>query len=303
MAYLTARNHGLDELAEEILQSVGLNEEDIEGLPPVASTPLLPPPVVTSTAQLNWPSLSKGENFFEQAMANGGLMDPSGAAAYVNGVESGPALDEWEAGDAAPEDDEAADAEGWDLDEAVGDVEDGEAGLVEEGEGGASTGIAETELWTRNSPFAADHVAAGSFESAMQVSIQCLVCRFSLLTLQTQLLHRQSGVVQFDPLKPMFMSIYRSAHAYLSITASVPPIQLHIRRNPDEVSPGRVLPVVHRSIKTLRAQEFNDGCRFLAGNKLTDAASTFKQLLHSLLLTVPLSSEEHAEVSTLFLVC
>ena len=167
------------ELAEEILQSVGLNEEDIEGLPPVASTPLLPPPIVTPTGQLNWPSLSKGENFFEQAMANGGLMDPSGAAAYVNGVDSAPALDEWEAGDAAPEDDEAADAEGWDLDEAVGDADDGEVGLVEEGEGGAaSTGIAETELWTRNSPFAADHVAAGSFESAMQVSIECLLFEY-----------------------------------------------------------------------------------------------------------------------------
>jgi len=282
LAYLTARNHGLDELAEEILQSVGLNEEDIEGLPPIASTPLLPPPVVTPTGQLNWPSLSKGENFFEQAMANGGLMDPSGAAAYVNGVDSAPTLDEWEAGDAAPEDDEAADAEGWDLDEAVGDADDGEIGAVEEGEGGAvSTGIAETELWTRNSPFAADHVAAGSFESAIQ------------------LLHRQSGVVQFEPLKPIFMSIYRSARAYLSMAASVPPIKLHIRRNPDETSPGRVLPVVYRSIKALRAQEFNDGCRFLAGNKLTDAASSFKQLLHSLLLTVPLSSEEHSELQEL----
>jgi coatomer protein complex subunit alpha (xenin) len=185
LAYLTARNHGLDDLAEEILQSVGLNEEDIEGLPPIAPAPLLPPPVVTSTAQLNWPSLSKGENFFEQAMANGGLMDPSASTTYVNGVESTPALDEWEAGDAAPEDDEAADAEGWDLDEGVGEGNEDQVDVVEDSEGvaGASTGIAETELWTRNSPFAADHAAAGSFESAMQVSGPSLRCNWFFLTL------------------------------------------------------------------------------------------------------------------------
>ncbi|KAG9123809.1 hypothetical protein FRC07_013904 [Ceratobasidium sp. 392] len=281
LAYLTARSHGLDDLAEEILQSVGLSEDDIEGLPPVPSTPILPPPIVTSTTQLNWPSLSKGENFFEKAMANGGLLDPSASATtYVNGVETTPALDEWEAGDAAVEDEEAADAEGWDLDEGVGEAGEGEADTTEDGEG-ATTGIPETELWTRNSPFAADHVAAGSFESAMQ------------------LLHRQSGVVQFEPLKPIFLSIYRSARAYLSLTASVPPLELHLRRNPDETSPGRVLPVVYRGVKTLRAQEFNDGCRLLSANKLADAATTFRQLIHALLLTVPLSSEEQSELQEL----
>jgi coatomer subunit alpha len=34
---------------------------------------------------------------------------------------------------------------------------------------GATPGVCETELWVRNSPFTADHVAAGSFETAMQV--------------------------------------------------------------------------------------------------------------------------------------
>jgi hypothetical protein len=92
------------------------------------------------------------------------------------------------------------------------------------------------------------------------------------------------------------MSIYRSARAYLSMTASVPPLRLHIRRNPDETSPGKVLPVVYRSVKALRAQEFNDGCRFLAANKLSEAATAFRQLLHALLLTVPTTPEDYTEV-------
>src|SRR4051812_6379012 len=92
------------------------------------------------------------------------------------------------------------------------------------------------------------------------------------------------------------MSIYRSARAYLSMTASVPPLQLHIRRTPDETSPAKFLPVVYRSVKALRAQEFNDGCKFLSGNKLAEAANAFRQLLHALLLTVPTSPDDYKEV-------
>ena len=55
----------------------------------------------------------------------------------------------------------------------------------------ASHGVAETDLWVRNSPFAADHVAAGAFESAMQ------------------LLNSQCGIVNFAPLKPLFLDVYR----------------------------------------------------------------------------------------------
>ena len=37
-----------------------------------------------------------------------------------------------------------------------------------------------------------------------------------------QLLNRQQGVVNFAPLKPLFLSVYRSAHTYLSPSASLP---------------------------------------------------------------------------------
>ncbi|ELU41535.1 coatomer subunit alpha [Rhizoctonia solani AG-1 IA] len=278
LAYLTARNHGLEELAQEILESAGISEEDIDGLPPIASEPLGPPPVITPTTGLVWPVFSK-ENFFEKAMANGGLTDPSSSTAYVNGVDSAPALDEWEAGETAQEE-EVADGEGWDLDEGVG-VDEAEQVEDSTDTPAATAGVSETELWTRNSPFAADHVAAGSFETAMQ------------------LLQRQSGVVKFEPLKPTFMSIYRSARAYLSMTASVPPLRLHIRRNPDETSPAKFLPVVYRSVKALRAQEFNDGCKFLSANKLSEAANVFRQLIHALLLTVPTSPDDYKELREL----
>lgn len=129
--------------------------------------------MVTSTAGLNWPSLSGGESFFDRALANG---IEGGAEAYTNGDSTGvaanAALDDW----AKEEAQEEIDPEegGWDLDAGGDDAPAAEGEKEEEVPevelgAGAAPGVPETELWTRNSPFAADHVAAGSFESAMQV--------------------------------------------------------------------------------------------------------------------------------------
>lgn len=93
-------------------------------------------------------------------------------------------------------------------------------------------------------------------------------------------------------LKPLFLSIYRSSHTYLTPVASLPPLQLHIRRNPAEGSLGRALPVVVRSLGSLRI-ELSEGFRLLAQNKLAEAQAVFRAVLRALLL-VPLSSDEEA---------
>ena len=181
LAYLTAKTNGLSDLAAEILEEAGLTEADVDDVPNFGQSSLKPPVPVTPLGELNWPSISKGESFFDRALANGHLDgDLDTGAAYVNGVGAGAsaALDEWardeEIGDEANVDPEEG---GWDLDADAGaekdDVEDEEREEeVELDSGaGASAGVKETELWVRNSPFPADHVAAGSFETAMQVSV------------------------------------------------------------------------------------------------------------------------------------
>ena len=66
---------------------------------------------------------------------------------------------------------------GWELDAAGGETEDQEEefeDVIDEEDtprAGATTGASQNDLWVRNSPFAADHVVAGSFETAMQVGI------------------------------------------------------------------------------------------------------------------------------------
>ena len=175
LAYLTAKSNGLDDVALEILETAGLSEADVDDVPSFTST-LKPPPVITATTDVNWPSISAGESFFDRALANGGL-ENGGEVPYVNGhdasgVGASSALDAW----AKEEEDEGleADEDGWDLDAGGEDAQaeaEEEAGIAEDDDlgAGANAGVSEVELWARNSPFAGDQIAAGSFETAMQV--------------------------------------------------------------------------------------------------------------------------------------
>jgi coatomer subunit alpha len=177
LAYLTAKTNGLNDIAMEILEAAGLTETDVDDVQTFSASTLKPPPIVTPTTSINWPSVSAGENFFDKALANGTLEDDE--VPYVNGIDTtgaaaSSALDAWAKEEEVQEDADDADEGGWELD---ADADDGEEELeevevpVEEELGaGATPGVNETELWVRNSPFAVDHVAAGSFDSAMQVN-------------------------------------------------------------------------------------------------------------------------------------
>ncbi|KAJ7640895.1 coatomer subunit alpha-2 [Mycena polygramma] len=283
LAYLTAKTNGLDELAQEILESAGLTEADVDDVPSFGVSTLKPPPVVTATTELNWPAVSTGQNFFDRALANGSL-EAGVEPAYVNGdaaAGASSALDAW-AKDEEVHDDVDPEEGGWELDADAGEYQGAEpvddvevAGEEVEDLPGSTPGVSEIEHWVRNSPLATDHVAAGSFETAMQ------------------LLNRQLGIVNFVDLKPLFLSIYRSSHTYLTPVASLPPLQLHIRRNPTETSLARALPVVVRSLASIRV-ELSEGFRFVSANKLAEAQTVFRSVLRALLL-VPLSSDDEAK--------
>lgn len=112
------------------------------------------------------------------------------------------------------------------------------------------------------------------------------------LSFNQQLLSRQQGISNFAPLKPLFLAVYRSAHAYLSPNASLPPLQLHLRRNIEESSPSRLLPVAVKTLQSIKP-ELQEGYRAVSGNRLSDAKAAFKSVLLSLLL-VPITSDAEA---------
>lgn len=177
MAYLTARTNGFDDLAAEILEAAGLTEADVDDVPTFAASTLRPPPVITPTSDLLWPSISIGESFFDRALANGQLeagVEPPLTNGDAAGAHS--ALDAW-AKEEQVQDDIDPEEGGWELDADAGEfhsVAEGDdsaaAGDAEEDLGaGATPGPSETDIWVRNSPLAVDHVAAGSFQTATQV--------------------------------------------------------------------------------------------------------------------------------------
>lgn len=157
-----------------------MTEDDLPPPPQNAGhSSLAPPPIVFNQSSSNWPIKNLGESFFDRALANGGMDasgEPSASASAADGT--GEQLDAWAVDEPIGEEDGAEDGEdeGWDLDAEVVAVPEEEAAedelAVEEGgdlSEGVTQGISENDMWVRNSPLAADHAAAGAFESAMQV--------------------------------------------------------------------------------------------------------------------------------------
>ncbi|KAK4498415.1 hypothetical protein PRZ48_011073 [Zasmidium cellare] len=273
LAYLTAKSHGLDEECQAILEASGLTEEEIT-LPTVGK-PVSPPKAVAPTFKANWPVKSSGASSFEKALMADG---DETAVADTNGFAEEDLLGEEEAAPGTGAIDEAEDddaAAGWDMgDDAVPEVEDDFVN-VESAEAGA--GGSEADLWARNSPLAADHAAAGSFDSAMN------------------LLNRQVGAVNFKPLEARFLEIYQATRTYLPANPGMPPLVNYVRRTLNETDSRKVLPLIPRDLESVLVNEIASGKNAMKANKLEDGVTYFKKALHLLLVNAVTSPSEVQE--------
>jgi coatomer protein complex subunit alpha (xenin) len=276
---MTAKSHGLTDECESILEATGLTEEQIT-LPSIGS-PLTPPKPIVPTYKANWPTKATSQSFFEKALLGQveGLSLEDEPASTSNGFGfDEPGEDDTKNG-ALVEADDDEDAAGWDMgDDIVPEVE-GDFVNVDSAEAGA--GSSEADLWARNSPIAADHVAGGSFETAMQ------------------LLNRQVGAVNFEPLKPRFLEIYQASKTYLPASAALPPLVNYVRRTVDETDPRKVLPIIPRDIESLATVDLQKGYDAMRQNKLEDGAQIFKGILHALLVNAVSSAAEVSEAKKL----
>ncbi|KAF4979549.1 hypothetical protein F66182_17278, partial [Fusarium sp. NRRL 66182] len=167
---------------------------------------------------------------------------------------------------------EEEDVDGWDMGDEINVEEENDFVNVESADAGAS--ISEADLWARNSPLAADHVAAGSFDTAMQ------------------LLNRQVGAVQFAPLKSRFMEIYTASRTYLPASTGLPPLVNYVRRTVDETDSRKVLPIIPRDLETIANVDLQEGYTAMRSNKLEEGVKIFKRILHTLLVNVVSSEDE-----------
>ncbi|KAJ5124297.1 uncharacterized protein N7515_008122 [Penicillium bovifimosum] len=268
LAYLTAKSHGMTEEAESILEAVGLTEDQITL--PTLQQPLKVPHPIVPTFKSNWPVKAAGHSSFEKA-----LLGEVGAADEEAGADLLDAEEDVQEATLARETlDDEEEVTGWDMGDDVEVEEDVDFVNVESAEAGA--GSSEADLWARNSPLAADHVAAGSFDTAMQ------------------LLNRQVGAVQFAPLKPRFLEVYKASKTYLPATAGLPPLVNYVRRTVDETDSRKMLPIIPRDLETVASVDLQEGYAAMRSNRLEDGVAIFKRILHTLLVNT-VSSEAEVE--------
>lgn len=279
LAYMTAKSYGLDEECQAILEATGLTEDQIT-MPKIGSA-LTPPKPVVPTYKANWPTKATSQSFFEKALLGEveglSLEDtPASTNGFGDGVEDDVVVSNGGLADA--DDDE--DAAGWDMGDDIVPESEGDFVNVESPDAGGA-GSSEADLWSRNSPLAVDHVAGGSFESAMN------------------LLNRQVGAVNFAPLKPRFLEVYEATKTYLPASAGLPPLVNYVRRTIEEQDLRQVLPIIPRDLEYLATNDLQRGYDSMKSNKLEDGINIFKGILHAILVNAVSSDSEVAEAKKL----
>lgn len=274
LAYATAKANGLDEQAQSILEAAGVTEEQIKL--PSTGTALAPTKPIVPTHNRNWPTHVASSTVFEKALS-GEVEGVPSEEPTANGYGDEDLLGEAEAPNAAAElgGEDEDDVGGWDMGDD-GDVE-AEDDFVEVEGAEAGAGSSEADLWARNSPLAADHVAAGSFETAMQ------------------LLNRQIGAVNFAPLEQRFQEIYQATRTFLPATPNMPSLVNYVRRT-QETDTRKILPIISRDLESILSTDLAAGKQALLKNKLEDGVASFKKMLHLLIVNVVASQAELSEV-------
>ncbi|KAI8840970.1 coatomer WD associated region-domain-containing protein [Chytriomyces cf. hyalinus JEL632] len=304
LAYLAAKTHGLEEEAASILAESGL---DYEPVIPQNGELLKPPAPILKQIDLNWPQLTVARSFFEGGISQGEQGNSSIAAPVPLDDSALEDVGDWDADDdldlpgdgpskqakvpKSAEVEEEGEGEGWDLDDELDLPDDvgapaGNAAVAAlENYIPPAAGPSVSESWVRNSQLAADHIAAGSFETAMQI------------------LNRQVGAVNFAPLKPLFMAIFQSSKVYLSGNASVAPLSIALHRAAGEESKGgrAMFPYQILSVAGM-ITKLQEAYTSTAGGKFSQALDFFVSIIQSLLFTVASRRSESDEIQQLLVV-
>jgi coatomer subunit alpha len=163
---------------------------------------------------------------------------------------------------------------------------DAAAGVVSKGSSSADdffsppqAGTRAASNWVNNSSHAADHIAAGSIETAMQ------------------LLNRQIALVNFEPLKPKFIGVFCGAVTSLPGLALSPSMLVNVQRtSPTEKGLPSICLRLPWLIETLKA-----AYKFFHMGSFTESLEAFKAIVHGVPLVVTMSRSEGSEVTCVFL--
>ncbi|PIN21684.1 Vesicle coat complex COPI, alpha subunit [Handroanthus impetiginosus] len=293
LAYITAYVHGLHDIAERLAAELG---DNVPSLPEGKKTSLLIPPSPVLCAG-DWPLLMVSKGIFE-----GGLDDTGRGADedYEEAADAdwGEALDISEVDniqngdisvvleeDAQEENDEEG---GWDL-EDLDLPPDAETPKTASNSRSVfvtpTPGMAVSQIWVQKSSLAAEHAAAGNFDTAMR------------------LLSRQLGIRNFAPLKSQFIDLHLGSHSYLRAFASAPVISVALERGWSEsASPNvRGPPALVFNFSQLD-EKLKAGYRATTAGKFSEALRHFLAILHTIPLIVVETRREVDEVKELIII-
>ncbi|KAF5734723.1 coatomer subunit alpha-1 [Tripterygium wilfordii] len=294
LAYITAKTHGLQDAAERLAAELG---DNIPSLPEGKEPSLLMPPTPIMCAG-DWPLLRVMKGIFEGGLDN---------------VGTGAAEEEEDADGAWGEDLDMVDADGLENGDVTAVLEDGEGAEDNEEEGGweledlelppeadtprasvnarssvfvaPTPGMPVSQIWIQRSSLAAEHAAAGNFDTAMR------------------LLSRQLGIRNFAPLKSMFLDLHAGSHSYVRAFSLAPVVSLAVERGRNESANPNVRgpPALVFNFSQLE-EKLKMGYKATTSGKFTEALRVFISILHTIPLIVVESRREVDEVKELIII-
>ncbi|CAN1836465.1 Coatomer subunit alpha-1 [Linum perenne] len=293
LAYITAKVHGLEDVTERLAADLG---DDVPSLPEGKVPSLLMPPNPI-TCSGDWPLLRVMRGIFEgglENMARGTEEDDEEVnegdwaeeleVVDVDGLQNGDAEAGLEDGEVGEDNDEEG---GWDLEglDLPQEADTPKASVSQSSVFTAPTpGMPVSHIWTQKSSLAAEHIAAGNFDTAMR------------------LLHRQVGIKNFGPLKSMFLDLHTGSQSYLRALSATSVITLAVEKWNESASPNvRGAPSLVFSFTQLE-EKLKAGYKSTTAGKFTEALKLFISILHTIPLIVVETRREVDEVKELIII-
>ncbi|KAJ7978509.1 Coatomer, alpha subunit [Quillaja saponaria] len=295
LAYITASLHGLQDVTERLAAELGDNGPS----QPEGKTPTLLRPPTPVMCGGDWPLLRVMRGIFEGGLDNigRGVPDEDDEAVDgdwgeeldmvdVDGLQNGDVTAVLEDGEVPEENDEEG---GWELEdlELPPEAETPKASVNARSSVfvAPTPGMPVSQIWTQKSSLAAEHAAAGNFDTAMR------------------LLNRQLGIRNFAPLRSLFLDLHAGSHSYLRAFSSAPVISLAVEKGWNEsASPNvRLPPALVFNFSQLE-EKLKAGYKATTSGKFTEALRLFISILHTIPLIVVETRREVDEVKELIII-
>jgi len=306
---LTAENHNLPE-AENLRNRIQpADSETNTPLPSKNSNAklLFPPTPIMKVHESNWPLLTVSKGYFEGASMEEErpkLVSADISADLETGDEDAWGMDMDEEGaspkarkpkndqDEPTEQDEGDGEPGeWDVDLDMGELEGIDVAPAKPGKASQAdkfvvlptSGPSISQIWG-SSNLPVDHIAAGSFDSAMA------------------LLNQQIGVVNFAPLKDKFLAIRAGATLQVPTLPSFGALATPLYRDVSS-GPRATLPLLSLTLESLIDDKLKAGYKAFTNAKFNDSLANFLSILHSLLFIVVDNREDSRKCKELLAIC